>query len=65
MRAEMQLDLFVAEKVGIGSKNRILTGSQRGRKSMAIALPLMETAKLNKVDPQAWLTWVLKRIAGH
>jgi transposase len=63
MRAEMRL--VVAEKVGIGRKNRILTGSQRGSNSMAIALTLMETAKLNKVDPKAWLTWVLERIAGH
>ena len=53
MRAEMHV--VVAEKVGIGRKNRILTGSQRGSNSMAIALTLMETAKLNKFDPQAWL----------
>jgi len=26
---------------------------------------LIETAKLNKVNPQAWLTWVLERIADH
>ena len=26
---------------------------------------LIETAKLNKVDPQAWLTWVLAQIADH
>ena len=32
---------------------------------MAIAFTLIETAKLNKVDPQAWLTWVLGRIADH
>ena len=32
---------------------------------MAIAFTLIETAKLNKVDPQAWLTWVLERIADH
>ena len=32
---------------------------------MAIAYTLIETAKLNKVDPQAWLTWVLGRIADH
>ena len=28
-------------------------------------LPLIETAKLNGVDPQAWLTWVLERVADH
>ena len=32
---------------------------------MAIALTLIETAKLNGVDPQAWLTWVLERVADH
>ena len=31
----------------------------------AIAFTLFETAKLNKVDPQAWLTWVLTQIADH
>ena len=31
---------------------------------MAIAFTLIETAKLNKVDPQAWLTWILDRIAA-
>ena len=30
---------------------------------MAIAFTLIETAKLNGVDPQAWLTDVLTRIA--
>lgn len=32
---------------------------------MAIAFTLIETAKLNRVDPQALLTWVLERIADH
>ena len=32
---------------------------------MAIAFTLIETAKLNGVDPQAWLTDVLSRIADH
>ena len=31
----------------------------------AIAYTLIETAKLNGVDPQAWLTDVLGRIADH
>jgi len=30
-----------------------------------MAITLIETAKLNMVDPQAWLTWVLERIADH
>ncbi len=31
----------------------------------AIAYTLIETAKLNGIDPQAWLTDVLGRIADH
>ncbi len=31
----------------------------------AITYTLVETAKLNGVDPQAWLTDVLGRIADH
>ena len=34
-------------------------------KSAAIAYTLIETAKLNGVDPQAWLTDVLDRISEH
>ena len=40
-------------------------GSEGGGKSAAIAYTLIETAKLNDVDPQAWLTDVLSRIAEH
>lgn len=32
---------------------------------MAIAFALIKSTKLNNVDPQAWLTWVLIRIADH
>lgn len=31
----------------------------------AIAFTLIKTAKLNNVDPQAWLTWVLAQISDH
>ncbi len=37
--------------------------SERGGRSAAIAYTLIESAKLNGVDPQAWLTDVLSRIA--
>ena len=43
----------------------LFAGSRGGGKAMAIAFTLIETAKLNNVDPQAWLTWVLERIADH
>jgi transposase len=41
------------------------SGSEHGGKSAAIAYTLIETAKLNGVNPQAWLTDVLTRIADH
>jgi hypothetical protein len=34
-------------------------------KATAIAYTLVETAKLNGIEPQAWLTDVLSRIADH
>ena len=49
----------------LGRKNWMFAGSQGGGKAMAIAFTLIETAKLNDVDPQAWLTWVLAQIADH
>ncbi len=65
----LELDNNTAERamkpVAIGRKNWMLAGSEGGGKAMAIAFTLIETAKLNKVDPQAWLTWVLAQIADH
>jgi hypothetical protein len=40
-------------------------GSERGGKFAATIYTLIETAKLNGVDPQAWLTDTLNRIADH
>jgi transposase len=65
----LELDNNTAERavkpVAIGRKNWMFAGSQGGGKAMAIAFTLIETAKLNDVDPQAWLTWVLAQIADH
>ena len=65
----LELDNNTAERavkpVAIGRKNWMFAGSQGGGKAMAIAFTLIETAKLNNVDPQAWLTWVLAQIADH
>ncbi|MFG6665289.1 IS66 family transposase [Sulfitobacter sp. 916] len=65
----LELDNNTAERaikpVAIGRKNRMFAGSEGGGKAMAIAFTLIETAKLNNVDPQAWLTWVLAQIADH
>ena len=65
----LELDNNTAERavkpVAIGRKNWMFAGSEGGGKAIAIAFTLIETAKLNNVDPQAWLTWVLGKIADH
>ena len=48
-----------------GDINYLFMGSDDGGKSAAVAYTLIETAKLNGVDPQAWLTDVLGQIADH
>jgi transposase len=49
----------------VGRKNYLFMGSEAGGKSAAIAYTLIETAKINKVNPEAWLAWVLERIQDH
>ncbi len=65
----LELDNNTAERavkpVAPGRKNYIFRGSEGGGKAAAIAYTLIETVKLNSVDPQAWLTWVLAQIADH
>ena len=62
-----ELDNNTAERairpLAVGRKNYLFVGSPSGGKSAAIAYTLIETAKLNDVDPQAWLTDVLANIA--
>jgi len=65
----LELDNNAAERamrpIALGRKNYLFMGSERGGKSAAIIYTLIETAKLNNIDPQAWLTDVLSRIADH
>ena len=65
----LEIDNNSAERsircVALGRKNFLFVGSEGGGKAAAIAYTLIETAKLNGVDPQAWLTWVLAQIADH
>ena len=49
----------------LGRKNWLFMGSKAGGKSVAIAYTLIETAKMNAVNPEAWLAWVLERIQDH
>lgn len=45
-------------------KNFLFVGRDGGARHWAIAMTLIQTAKLNGVDPQAWLTDVLERIVS-
>jgi hypothetical protein len=46
-------------------KNDLFMGSGGGGQSADIAYTLIETAKLNDVDPQAWLTDTLGGTTAH
>jgi transposase len=48
----------------LGRKSWLFAGSERGADRAAAMATLIQTAKLNDVDPQAWLADVLARIAG-
>src|SRR5258708_9164891 len=51
--------------IAIGRRAWLFAGSDRGGERAAAMFTLIETAKLNDVDPQAWRTAVLRRIADH
>jgi len=65
----LELDNNFAERsirgIAVGRKNYLFMGSEGGGKAAAIAYTLIETCKLNAVNPQAWLTDTLARIADH
>ncbi len=50
--------------VALGRKNHLFAGSDGGGKRWATMASLIETCKLNGVDPHAWLSDVLQRMAG-
>lgn len=51
--------------IALGRKAWLFAGSDRGGERAAVMLTLIQTAKLNDVDPHAWLADVLARIADH
>ena len=51
--------------IALGRKSWLFCGSDRGGQRAAAMYSLIVTAKMNGVDPQAWLTDVLSRIASH
>ena len=51
--------------VPLGRKAWLFCGSDRGGQRAAVLYTLIQTARLNDVDPQAWLGDILARIADH
>ena len=51
--------------VAIGRKNFLHLGSDAGGRSAAVIYTLIGTARLNGMDPQAYLRHVLEHIADH
>ncbi|SIR53002.1 transposase domain-containing protein, partial [Acidiphilium rubrum] len=51
--------------LALGRKSWLFAGSDRGGERAAMMYSLITTAKMNDVDPQAWLADILTRIASH
>ncbi|MFT4133743.1 IS66 family transposase [Labrys sp. (in: a-proteobacteria)] len=65
----IEIDNNAAERairpIALGRKNWLFAGSDKGGERAAAVLSLIETAKLNGLDPEAYLRDVLARIADH
>lgn len=51
--------------VAVGRHNWTFAGSDDGGRRAAAMYTLIETAKLNDIDPQAWLAYLLAHLADH
>jgi transposase len=51
--------------IAIGRHNWTFAGSDEGARRAAAVYTLIETAKLNGIDPQAWLADILARLPDH
>jgi hypothetical protein len=51
--------------IALGRKNYLFVGSEAWGKAAAIAYTLIETAKLNDVDPEAWLADTIARTPDY
>ena len=51
--------------LALGRKNYLFAGSDAGGRRAAILYTLIETCRLNDIDPEAWLADAIARIADH
>jgi transposase len=51
--------------IGTGRKNWLFAGADTGAETLARAMTIIETAKLNDLNPQAYLADILDRIHDH
>lgn len=65
----LEIDNNLAENalraVALGRKNYLFAGSDAGGERAALMYSLIGTAKLNGINPEAYLRYVLDRIADH
>ena len=65
----LEIDTNTVERamrpVALGRKNALFAGADSGGRHWAIVATMIQTAKLNDVDPLAWLTDVLQRIVAR
>ena len=65
----IEIDNLIAERalrpVAIGRRNYLFAGSDKGAERAAILYSLIGTARLNGMDPEAYLRYVLARIGEH
>ena len=65
----LEIDNNAAERairpLALGRKNWLFAGSDTGGDRAAAIASLIDTAKLNELDPEAYLRRVLERIADH
>jgi transposase len=65
----LEIDNNIAERairgLAVGRKNWLFAGSDTGGQRAAAIYSLIETAKLNAINPEAWLADILPRIDDH
>ncbi|VVE86054.1 transposase [Pandoraea sputorum] len=66
---QAEIDNLIAERalrgVAMGRRNYLFAGADSGGERAAAMYSLIGTARLNGINPEAYLTYVLERIADH